>query len=102
VRLIKIIYLPVFTNQVPQQKIISRWTKEEELLAVQALRKHGKNFQAVAEIIGNKTEAHVKSFYGNNEKRYRLDSIIADYTADNRNGGEENCEPHSSAKKSKG
>lgn len=62
-------------------------------MAVQALRKYGRDFEAVAEIVGNKTEAHVKTFYTNNERRYHLDRIIEEFNADNRDAGEENCEP---------
>lgn len=76
-----------------QQKIKSNWTKEEELLAVQALRKYGKDMQVVAEIIGNKTETHVRAFYANNERRYQLDKVIEQYNADNRDDMEENNEP---------
>ena len=77
----------------PVQKVVARWSKEEELLAVQALRKYGKDFQAVADIVGNKTEINVKNFYVNNERRYHLDKIIEEFNADNRDDGEENCEP---------
>ena len=76
-----------------QQKIKSTWTKEEELLAVQALRKYGKDMQVVAEIIGNKGESHVRAFYANNERRYQLDKVIEQYNADNRDDMEENNEP---------
>ncbi|XP_078516670.1 REST corepressor 2 isoform X2 [Lissotriton helveticus] len=41
-------------------KVISRWTTEEQLLAVQAVRKYGKDFAAVAEVIGNKTAVQVQ------------------------------------------
>nr|XP_033812912.1 REST corepressor 2 isoform X5 [Geotrypetes seraphini] len=41
-------------------KVTSRWTTEEQLLAVQAVRKYGKDFQAVAEVVGNKTLAQVQ------------------------------------------
>lgn len=44
-------------------KTNSRWTNDEMLLAVQGIRKYGVDFKAIAEVIGNKTESHVKSFY---------------------------------------
>ncbi|XP_035255339.1 REST corepressor 3-like isoform X2 [Anguilla anguilla] len=37
------------------QKINARWTTDEQLLAVQGVRKYGKDFQAIADVIGNKT-----------------------------------------------
>lgn len=60
---------------------------------MQALRKYGKDMQVVAEIIGNKTETHVRAFYANNERRYQLDKVIEQYNADNRDDMEENNEP---------
>ncbi|XP_038871874.1 REST corepressor 3 isoform X2 [Salvelinus namaycush] len=37
------------------QKVNARWTTDEQLLAVQGVRKYGKDFQAIADVIGNKT-----------------------------------------------
>ena len=62
------------------QKIMARWTREEELLAVQGFRKYGKDFQNVASMLGTKTEAHVKTFFANNEKKYHLMEMINQYT----------------------
>ena len=64
-----------------QPRINSRWTREEELIAVQAIRKYGKDFVAVAEVLGNKNEAHIKTFYVNNEKRYKLNDFVAEWEA---------------------
>lgn len=46
----------------PEQniKLNARWTTEEQLLAVQAVRKYGKDFQAIAEVLGNKTPSQVQ------------------------------------------
>lgn len=44
-------------------KTSARWTNEELLLAVQGVRKYGTDFKAIAEVVGNKTEAHVRHFY---------------------------------------
>ncbi|XP_023650866.1 REST corepressor 2-like isoform X4 [Paramormyrops kingsleyae] len=46
------------TESVP--KINSRWTTEEQLLAVQAIRRYGKDLAAIAEVIGNKTVSQVQ------------------------------------------
>lgn len=40
---------------------------------------HGKDFSTIAEIIGTKTEAHVRSFYSNQRKRYNLDKVVQEY-----------------------
>jgi hypothetical protein len=63
-------------------RINARWTNEELLLAVQGVRKYGKNFKAIAEVIGNKTEAHVRSFFVNYRRRYNLDEVLAAYEAE--------------------
>ncbi|KAK7104924.1 REST corepressor 3-like [Littorina saxatilis] len=63
-------------------RINSRWTNEELLLAVQGVRKYGKDFQAIAEVIGNKLEAHVRSFFINFRRRYNLDEVLAEYEAE--------------------
>ena len=46
------------------------------------VRKYGKDFQAIAEVIGNKTEAHVRSFFINFRRRYNLDEVLAEYEAE--------------------
>ncbi|KAL5008975.1 hypothetical protein ScPMuIL_014556 [Solemya velum] len=61
------------------QRINARWTNEELLLAVQGVRKYGKDFVAIAEVIGNKTEAHVRSFFVNFRRRYNLDEVLSEY-----------------------
>lgn len=60
-------------------KINSKWTNEELLLAVQGVRKYGKDFAAIAEVIGTKTEGHLRSFFINFRRRYNLDEVLAEY-----------------------
>ncbi|XP_057670894.1 REST corepressor 1 isoform X2 [Diorhabda carinulata] len=57
----------------------ARWTNEELLLAVQGVRKYGRDFKSIAEVIGNKTEHHVRTFFINYRKRYNLDSILKEW-----------------------
>ena len=40
------------------------------------IRTFGKNFTAIAEVIGTKTESHVRSFYVNYRRRYNLDTAL--------------------------
>lgn len=56
-----------------------RWTTEEQLLAVQAFRKYGKDFKAIAELLGTKSEMHVRNFYINNDKKFNLSTIVKEY-----------------------
>ncbi len=59
-----------------------RWTNEELLLAVQGVRKYGKNFRAISEVIYNKTETHIRSFFVNYRRRFNLDEVLAEYEAE--------------------
>ncbi|XP_039293853.1 REST corepressor 1 isoform X2 [Nilaparvata lugens] len=63
-------------------RINARWTNDELLLAVQGMRKYGKDFSAIAEVIGTKTEAHLRSFFVNYRRRYNLDAVLAEYEAE--------------------
>lgn len=46
------------------------------------VRKFGKNFAVIAEIIGTKNESHVRSFFVNYRRRYNLDSALKEYEAE--------------------
>lgn len=50
-------------------RINARWTNEELLIAVQGVRIYGKDFKSIAEVLGNKTEHHVRNFFVNYRKR---------------------------------
>lgn len=43
------------------------------------MRRYGKDFKAIAETIGNKTESHLRSFFVNYRRRYNLDDVLAEY-----------------------
>ncbi|XP_040887725.1 REST corepressor 2 [Toxotes jaculatrix] len=83
----------------PAPKMNSRWTTEEQLLAVQAIRRYGKDFAAIAEVIGTKTPAQVSSFFVSYRRRFNLDEVLREWAAeqvatsrdqrDPRRGGEE-------------
>ncbi len=53
------------------------WSTEEILLAIQAFGKYGKDFDAVARIVGpTKTIADVETFFLECRERYQLDMVI--------------------------
>uniref|UniRef100_H2LM51 REST corepressor 2 n=1 Tax=Oryzias latipes TaxID=8090 RepID=H2LM51_ORYLA len=60
----------------------SRWTTEEQLLAVQAIRRYGKDFTAIAEVIGTKTAAQVSSFFVSYRRRFNLDEVLREWAAE--------------------
>ena len=49
---------------------------------ISGVRKFGKNFATIAEIIGTKTESHVRSFFVNYRRRYNLDNALKEYEAE--------------------
>ncbi|XP_071535678.1 REST corepressor 2-like isoform X3 [Panulirus ornatus] len=57
----------------------AKWSQDEQLLAVQAVRYFGKDFKAIAEIVGNKTENHVRSFFVTYRKRFNLDGVLREW-----------------------
>uniref|UniRef100_A0A3B3BR48 REST corepressor 2 n=1 Tax=Oryzias melastigma TaxID=30732 RepID=A0A3B3BR48_ORYME len=63
-------------------KMNSRWTTEEQLLAVQAIRRYGKDFTAIAEVIGTKTAAQVSSFFVSYRRRFNLDEVLREWAAE--------------------
>lgn len=64
------------------QKLNSRWTTEEQLLAVQAIRKYGRDFQAISDVIGNKSVVQVKNFLVNYRRRFNLDEVLQEWEAE--------------------
>ncbi|KAJ0033864.1 hypothetical protein NQD34_000971 [Periophthalmus magnuspinnatus] len=64
------------------QKVNARWTTDEQLLAVQGVRKYGKDFQAIADVIGNKTLGQVKNFFVNYRRRFNLEEVLQEWEAE--------------------
>lgn len=62
-------------------RLSSRWNNEEVNLAIVGIRKYGKQYGAIAEIIGSKTEAQVRTFFVNYRKKYNLDDLVKKYEA---------------------
>lgn len=66
----------------PTPKINSRWSTEEQLLAVQAIRRYGKDFAAIADVIGNKTVSQVSSFFVSYRRRFNLEEVLREWQAE--------------------
>ncbi|MEE6493724.1 hypothetical protein FKM82_016927 [Ascaphus truei] len=64
------------------QKFNARWTTEEQLLAVQAIRKYGRDFQAISDVIGNKSVVQVKNFFVNYRRRFNIDEVLQEWEAE--------------------
>lgn len=76
-------------NQTP---VNSKWTHDELLLAVQGVRRYGKNFAAIAELLGNKTEHLVQNFFYSFQVQYNLDAVLQEYEAEHGRKETENVE----------
>ena len=53
--------------------------KPSNISNVLGIRKFGKNFSAIASILGTKTESHVRTFFVNYKRRYNLDEVLKEY-----------------------
>uniref|UniRef100_A0A8D0A7V8 REST corepressor 1 n=1 Tax=Sander lucioperca TaxID=283035 RepID=A0A8D0A7V8_SANLU len=71
-----------FRQPEANQKFNNRWTTEEQLLAVQAIRKYGRDFQAISDVIGNKSVVQVKNFLVNYRRRFNLDEVLQEWEAE--------------------
>ena len=52
------------------------------VLYCSGIRKYGKNFKVIADIIGTKTEAHTRNFFVSFKRRFNLDSVLKEYEAE--------------------
>ncbi|XP_073205805.1 REST corepressor 1 isoform X2 [Lepidochelys kempii] len=64
------------------QKFNARWTTDEQLLAVQAIRKYGRDFQAISDVIGNKSVVQVKHFFVSYRRRFNIDEVLQEWEAE--------------------
>ncbi|XP_030414563.1 REST corepressor 1 [Gopherus evgoodei] len=74
------------------QKFNARWTTDEQLLAVQAIRKYGRDFQAISDVIGNKSVVQVKHFFVSYRRRFNIDEVLQEWEAEH--GKEETNGPN--------
>uniref|UniRef100_A0A1I8J1Z6 REST corepressor 2 n=1 Tax=Macrostomum lignano TaxID=282301 RepID=A0A1I8J1Z6_9PLAT len=59
--------------------ISCKWTEDELLLAVQGVRRYGKDFRAIAQLVGTKNEQHVRYFFAQYRSKFSLDSVLAEF-----------------------
>ena len=64
------------------QKLFEIFHSSSQLSHILGVRKFGKNFSAIASILGTKTESHVRSFFVNYKRRYNLDVAYKEYEAE--------------------
>lgn len=64
-------------------RLNTRWTGDELQLAVKGVQTHGKDFQAIAELLGTKTEAQIRSFFLSYRRKYNLDEMVDEFEKNN-------------------
>ncbi|XP_035897882.1 REST corepressor 3 isoform X1 [Anopheles stephensi] len=69
--------------EVSSVRLNSRWNHEELMLAVQGVRMYGRDFQAIADTLGSKTETQVRTFFMNYRRRFNLDAVLKEFEATN-------------------
>lgn len=47
-----------------------------------AIRKYGRDFQAISDVIGNKSVVQVKNFFVNYRRRFNLDEVLQEWEAE--------------------
>lgn len=52
------------------------------VLCLPGVRKYGKDFQAIADVIGNKTVGQVKNFFVNYRRRFNLEEVLQEWEAE--------------------
>ena len=60
----------------PPPKPKSQWSSEETQLVIQGFCQLGRDFKAIADVIGTKNAVQVRSFYTQQKGRYNLDDVI--------------------------
>lgn len=56
----------------------NKWTAEEVHVALQSLRRHGKDFNAMSALLDNKSAQQCRNFYMNHRRRLNLDRLVAE------------------------
>jgi hypothetical protein len=63
------------------KKGLSRWSNDEFQMAIKVVRRYGRDFQAMADIVG-KSVPQCRNFFMNNRKKYNLDQVCEEYRSE--------------------
>lgn len=56
--------------------------KSDYLFPSVAIRKYGRDFQAISDVIGNKSVVQVKNFFVNYRRRFNIDEVLQEWEAE--------------------
>ncbi|RUP44081.1 hypothetical protein BC936DRAFT_149967 [Jimgerdemannia flammicorona] len=56
----------------------AKWSAEDRVMAVEAYKRHGRDFEMVARIVGTKTEDQCRNFYHNYKRKYGNNALDDD------------------------
>ena len=60
----------------------SSFPSQPNFCVLSGVRKYGKDFQAIADVIGNKTVGQVKNFFVNYRRRFNLEEVLQEWEAE--------------------
>lgn len=75
------------------QKLFLSCIEKQCSLTSLAIRKYGRDFQAISDVIGNKSVVQVKNFFVNYRRRFNIDEVLQEWEAEH--GKEETNGPSS-------
>lgn len=68
-----------FSDILPDYKPTKSWTSDETALVLQALRRYGTDFSAIADVLRTKSPEAIKMFYVSQKDRLNLELLVQDH-----------------------
>ena len=74
----------MYTMHYPQlaETVLIYYSSELNVMYFTAVRRYGKDFQAMAEVLGNKSVSQCRNFFVNYRRRFNLQQVLEEYEAE--------------------